>query len=325
MKDSLPLVSIIIPVYNSEAYLDACFMSVIKQTYKTLEVIVVNDGSTDDSLSIIRKYEQLDNRFFCINKANGGLPLARKTGIEHAHGKYIQHLDSDDTLLETAIERLVRRAEETDADIVAAPFYFCFQDRPAQKSVDLKFDALSGFEYYLEILHSRAYWSVWSNFQRSCLFQENVIQTVPEISFGEDAILITQLVLCAKKVVSLAEPILNYNRYSTAMSLQVHKARYEEYRAYQNWIENFLKSKGVYGVLEKEMAVMHLQKTFLSISWRRLEYVNEDMKRIIGSLKLFPELRDEMSKQELKIISYYKFSPLLGYMKLKQYCRKNKL
>ena len=224
MKDSLPLVSIIIPVYNSEAYLDACFMSVIKQTYKTLEVIVVNDGSTDDSLSIIRKYEQLDNRFFCINKANGGLPLARKTGIEHAHGKYIQHLDSDDTLLETAIERLVRRAEETDADIVAAPFYFCFQDRPAQKSVDLKFDALSGFEYYLEILHSRAYWSVWSNFQRSCLFQENVIQTVPEISFGEDAILITQLVLCAKKVVSLAEPILNYNRYSTAMSLQVHKA-----------------------------------------------------------------------------------------------------
>lgn len=325
MKDSLPLVSIIIPVYNSEAYLDACFMSVIKQTYKTLEVIVVNDGSTDDSLSIIRKYEQLDNRFFCINKANGGLPLARKTGIEHAHGKYIQHLDSDDTLLETAIERLVRRAEETDADIVAAPFYFCFQDRPAQKSVDLKFDALSGFEYYLEILHSRAYWSVWSNFQRSCLFQENVIQTVPEISFGEDAILITQLVLCAKKVVSLAEPILNYNRYSTAMSLQVHKARYEEYRAYQNWIENFLKSKGVYGLLEKEMAVMHLQKTFLSISWRRLEYVNEDMKRIIGSLKLFPELRDEMSKQELKIISYYKFSLLLGYMKLKQYCRKNKL
>lgn len=325
MNDSLPLVSIIIPVYNSEAYLDACFMSVIKQTYKTLEVIVVNDGSTDDSLSIIRKYEQLDNRFFCINKANGGLPLARKTGIEHAHGKYIQHLDSDDTLLETAIERLVRRAEETDADIVAAPFYFCFQDRPAQKSVDLKFDALSGFEYYLEILHFRAYWSVWSNFQRSCLFQENVIQTVPEISFGEDAILITQLVLCAKKVVSLAGPILNYNRYSTAMSLQVHKARYEEYRAYQNWIENFLKSKGVYGLLEKEMAVMHLQKTFLSISWRRLEYVNEDMKRIIGSLKLFPELRDEMSKQELKIISYYKFSPLLGYMKLKQYCRKNKL
>lgn len=325
MNDSLPLISIIIPVYNSEAYLDACFMSVIKQTYKTLEVIVVNDGSTDDSLSIIRKYELLDNRFFCINKANEGLPLARKTGIDHAHGKYIQHLDSDDTLLETAIERLVRRAEETDADIVAAPFYFCFQDRPAQKSVDLKFEALSGFEYYLEILHSRAYWSVWSNFQRSSLFQENIIQTVPEISFGEDAILITQLALCAKKVVSLTEPILNYNRYSTSMSLQVHKSRYEEYRSYQNWIENFLKSKGVYGLLEKEMAVMHIQKTFLSISWRRLEYVNEDIKRIIASLNSFPELRNEMSKQELKIISYYKCFSLLGYMKLRQYCKKNKL
>lgn len=325
MSDIFPLVSIIIPVYNCGAYLDACLHSVVKQTYKKLEIIVVNDGSTDNSMSVISKYVQQDSRFVCISKANEGLPLARKSGIDYAHGKYIQHLDGDDTLLETAIEKLVLRAEETNADIVAAPFYFCFQDKPAKKSVNLKFEELSGFEYYLEILHFQAYWSVWSNFQKRSLFQENVIMTVPEISFGEDAILMTQLALCASKVVSLTEPILNYNRYSTAMSLQVHKARYEEYRAYQNWIENFLKSKELYNYLEKEMAVMHLKKTFLSISWRRLEYVKQDMKRLIADLNNFPELSSEMSKYELKLVTYYKLSSLLGYCKLKWYCKKKKM
>lgn len=325
MNDSLPLVSVIIPVYNSEDYLDACVLSVLKQTYQSLEIIIVNDGSTDNSLSIIRKYEQLDNRIFCINKSNEGLPLARKSGLDHAHGKYIQHLDSDDTLLETAIERLVNRAEETEADIVAAPFYFCFQDKSPQKSADLRFDELSGFEYYCEILHFQAYWSVWSNFQKRSLFLDNIIQTVPDISFGEDAILMTQLILNADKVVSLSEPILNYNRYSTAMSLQVHKSKYEEYRAYQKWIEEYLRTKGVYKLLEKEMAVMHLKKTFLSISWRRLEYVGQDMKRLIADLNLFPELANEMSKQELKLVACYKLSSLLGYIKLRWYCKKNKL
>lgn len=325
MNDSLPLVSVIIPVYNSEAYLDACLLSVIKQTYQFLEIIIVNDGSTDDSLSIMRRYENLDSRIFCINKLNEGLPLARKSGIDHAHGKYIQHLDSDDILLETAIEKLVYRAEETNADIVAAPFYFCFQDRPDQKSVDLKFEELSGLNYYREILHFQAYWSVWSNFQKRSLFLENVIQTVPDISFGEDAILMTQLILYANKVVSLQEPILKYNRYLTAMSLQVHKSKYNEYRAYQDWIEEYLKSKSLYNIFKQEMAVMHLKKTFLSIAWRRLEYVKQDMVRLVASLKNYPELKSEMSKQEMKIVSCYQICPIWGYVMLRWYCKKNKL
>ena len=325
MNDIYPLVSIIIPVYNSEDYLDACLLSVIEQTYKSLEIIVVNDGSTDNSMSVIDKFRQRDERVYCINKSNEGLPLARKAGIDHAHGKYIQHLDSDDILLRTAIEKLVCRAEETNADIVAAPFYFCYQDKPAEKSVDLGFDELSGFEYYCEILHERAYWSVWSNFQKRSLFQKNIIQTIPEISFGEDAILMTQLILCADKVVSLSEPILKYNRYSTAMSLQVNKSRYNEFRAYQTWLEDFLKSKELYCCVEKEMAIMHLKTTFLSISWRRLGNVKQDMRRVIVSLGLFPELRERMSKEELKIVSYYRISPLLGYMKLKYYCKKNRV
>lgn len=96
---SSPLVSVIIPVYNSELYLEACIESVIGQSYSTLEIIIVNDGSTDDSFTIMEKYAKLDERIIIINKRNGGLPSARKSGIDIAKGKYIQHLDSDDVLL----------------------------------------------------------------------------------------------------------------------------------------------------------------------------------------------------------------------------------
>ena len=88
------------------------FFSVINQNYSRLEIIIVNDGSTDGSRSIIQKYMEVDRRIVCIDKKNEGLPLARKTGILKANGKYIQHLDSDDTLIDGAIEKLVCRGRK---------------------------------------------------------------------------------------------------------------------------------------------------------------------------------------------------------------------
>ena len=106
-SDALPLVSVIIPVFNTEKYIEDCIFSVINQNYSRLEIIIVNDGSTDGSRSIIQKYMEVDRRIVCIDKKNEGLPLARKTGILKANGKYIQHLDSDDTLIDGAIEKYV--------------------------------------------------------------------------------------------------------------------------------------------------------------------------------------------------------------------------
>lgn len=325
MNKDLPLVSVIIPVYNGQEHIGSCLQSVLEQTYENLEIIVVNDGSTDKSLSVIESFQQIDKRILYVNKVNEGLPLARKTGVDIATGKYIQHLDSDDTLIKDAIEHLVRVAEEKQADIVAAPFFFCTQGEKPKLSVKLQFDELSGFEYFREILNQRAYWSVWSNFQRRSLFLNNPIETVPNISFGEDAILMTQLCFFAKKVASIYEPILNYNRYPTSMSYQINDSKYDEFRAYQVWIENFLKEKELYQSLAEEMAAMHLGTTTVSMSWRKLSHIKQDMKRVITTLKLFPELQKRLSKQELKVISYYKLSPLAGYIKLKYYYKKKKL
>ena len=105
----MPAVSIIIPVYNIGKYLEKCLDSVIAQTFPDIEIIVVNDGSTDNSPEIIARYVDKDPRIVVIDKANEGLAYARKSGIEAANGEYIQHLDGDDYLELDAIELVYRK------------------------------------------------------------------------------------------------------------------------------------------------------------------------------------------------------------------------
>ena len=130
-------VSIIIPVYNVEPYLDQCLESVIKQTYKNLEIIIINDGSTDNSVSIIKKYQKIDQRIIFINNyKNEGLGVTRNIGIRISTGEYLYCVDSDDWLELNAIELLVKRIEETDADFVIceARCFDCSKDKFANNS-----------------------------------------------------------------------------------------------------------------------------------------------------------------------------------------------
>ena len=102
------MISVIIPIYNVEKYLTKCIESVINQTYKNLEIILVNDGSTDNSKEIIDKYSSIDSRIKVINKKNGGLSDARNVGIELAKGEYITFLDSDDWIELNMYEKLYK-------------------------------------------------------------------------------------------------------------------------------------------------------------------------------------------------------------------------
>lgn len=112
------LVSVIVPIYNTEKYLEECLNSLEKQTLKEIEVILVNDGSTDGSGIIAQKYVDQNEKFILIERENGGLSAARNTGMGKARGRYIYFLDSDDYLVENALERLYMRAEQDDLDVL---------------------------------------------------------------------------------------------------------------------------------------------------------------------------------------------------------------
>ncbi|WP_434275936.1 glycosyltransferase family 2 protein, partial [Aliarcobacter cryaerophilus] len=113
-----PIISVVIPVYNSELYLQRCIDSILNQTFKNFEAIFVNDGSTDNSLEILNYYKSLDNRIKIINQENCGTGEARNNGLRNALGEYILFVDSDDTIELLMLEKMYKKALEEDSDIV---------------------------------------------------------------------------------------------------------------------------------------------------------------------------------------------------------------
>lgn len=111
-------VSVIVPIYNIEEYLKICIESIINQSYKDLEIILVDDGATDNSRKIVDEFATTDNRIVTIHKKNGGLVSARKAGISIAEGEYVLCVDGDDAITQDCVEQLVKVAEDEDADAV---------------------------------------------------------------------------------------------------------------------------------------------------------------------------------------------------------------
>lgn len=121
---TVPLVSIIVPVYNTEKYLAECLDSVVAQTYPNIEIVCINDGSTDDSLSVLEEYAKKDSRIKVLTQKNSGVVAARNNAIEQAAGKYILPLDSDDKISQDCVEKLLRMMDETGCSIAAPSVRF---------------------------------------------------------------------------------------------------------------------------------------------------------------------------------------------------------
>ena len=123
-----PKVSIIVPVYNVEKYLEKCLDSLVMQTLKDTEIIVVNDGSTDSSSEIIKKYEEKYENIKSYSKKNGGLSDARNYGLKYVTGEYVAFLDSDDYVDKTLYEKMYNKAIEEKADYVECDYIWEFPD-----------------------------------------------------------------------------------------------------------------------------------------------------------------------------------------------------
>ena len=123
------LVSIVVPVYNVDKYLDKCVNSIINQKYKNLEIILVDDGSTDESGKKCDLWAEKDNRIRVIHKENGGLSDARNVGIDNSKGYYISFIDSDDFIENDMIEVLLKEIKENNCDISICGYYKTYVDK----------------------------------------------------------------------------------------------------------------------------------------------------------------------------------------------------
>lgn len=172
-------ISVIIPIYNVEEYLRRCIESVIRQTFTDIEIILVNDGSTDNSGQIVEDYKTKDARIKVIHKVNGGLSDARNIGMMHAGGKYIFFLDSDDWIAEDTLQLLLNYMEKYEADIVTCGFYYAYDndlwiDRCYLESSDEVF-ILNNKEGMKALLENK----IVKNFAWGKLYKKEIIQDIP--------------------------------------------------------------------------------------------------------------------------------------------------
>ena len=201
-------VSIIVPVYNVEKYLSKCLESLINQTLKDIEVICVNDGSTDDSLSILKEYANKDSRIKIIDKQNEGVSVARNTGIEVATGEYLMFVDSDDYLVENACEKALNSIEHNNSDICIFGHYDLVDGNKiiSHKTNDLiKIKDLNVKENLVEY---SIY--IWDKIYRTEFIKSNQIKFPLGLKTAEDVIFCLLCLFNEAKYATLAEPLYVY-------------------------------------------------------------------------------------------------------------------
>ncbi len=174
-------ISVIVPVYNVERYLEQCLDSIVNQTLKDIEVICVNDGSTDSSPGIIEKFAQSNDFIKTINKKNGGYGSACNVGLDRARGEYIAIVEPDDFIKLDMYEKLCSRAEKYDADIVKSPFWMYFDDENNDewmnkirwaKDINPPSKIFGIEDYPVFFYHHPSIWS--AVYKRSFLNKENI-------------------------------------------------------------------------------------------------------------------------------------------------------
>lgn len=212
---SNPSFSVIVPVYGVEMYIRTFAETLLNQTYENLQFIFVNDGTKDSSIEILNaliseRYSHLREKIMIVNKENGGLPSARKAGMEYATGDYILHVDSDDWLELSLFERLARKAEETDSDIIYFDFYKEYAKR-SKLDVEREYDVRSKMSFIRGLFNHKAYGYVWNKCVKRKLYQDNVI-FFPTYGMHEDIYLMSQLIYYAGSIVHLDEPLYHYRR-----------------------------------------------------------------------------------------------------------------
>ena len=132
------LISVIIPVYNVEQYLDRCLQSVVNQTYKNLEIILVDDGSTDASATICDNWKEKDSRVFVLHQENAGASAARNNGLQYARGRYLTFIDSDDWIDANMLDFFVNKIVENDSDMVISDLFSCEKNKTILEQWDGK-------------------------------------------------------------------------------------------------------------------------------------------------------------------------------------------
>lgn len=314
----MPKVSVVIPIYNVEKYLRQCLDSVVNQTLRDIEIICVNDGSTDSSLDIINEYAARDNRIIIINKKNTGYGNSMNIGFDKATGEYIGIIESDDYAEANMFEYLYSQAQNSDLDVIKSSYYF-YYSRPTEKNVKQEiaseimckriFCPRSDFKAPMEMVEFfNIKPTIWSSLYRKEFVRENNIRfnETPGASY-QDASFNFKIWCCAERVQLTNAAFLHYRQDNENSSVNSSGKVFCVCDEYEE-MERFLTA---HPLLPNELRLIKNRIKYDSYMWNyerlALKYKYLFIER--ASLELKEDM--ESGNIEKKYFEWYKWKDLL--------------
>lgn len=319
------LITIVVPVYNVERYVEKCLDSIIKQTYQNIEVLVINDGSTDNSLEIIKEFSKRDNRVLIFTKENGGLSDARNYGLDRAQGKYILFIDSDDYIESDMVNKMYSEALMNDADLVYCDIKYVFENESSPPFI------VTGFRQNIEgdsvVKGLLSVPSAWNKLYKKSLFDQTDVR-YPNGLWYEDIPTTFRLLPTIKKIGYVNEPFVNYlQRDGSIMSSKYDDRMLHIYEVF-NIVNTYYKEIDIFDKYYVELEFAFIEHIILYGTNRFLR-VPTGSKLIHRSLMdasiMFPKWKHNkylklLSKHDqifLKILSKYTVFLYVLYVKTK--------
>lgn len=247
----MPLISIIVPIYNAANYLHKCINSILNQSLNDLEIILIDDGSNDGSSLICDFFQKKDNRIKVVHNRNQGISASRELGLQLAKGEYILFVDSDDWIDNNMLSHMYKIAKQEHLDIVGCTFYAVYADH---KKLIRTFYAK--YEDFLSDIIRGNWGVVWKLLTKKSLYKQNNIHFPTNINGGEDYVVCVKLLSSTYKVKCLDQPYYYYNKTninSLMSSLTLEKIN-DQIKATQ-LVENYLKATGKFYKYQQELNI----------------------------------------------------------------------
>lgn len=306
------LISIIVPIYKVEEYFDRCIKSIVNQTYKNLEIILVDDGSPDNCPKLCDEWAKKDKRIKVIHKENSGVSEARNTGIDNANGEFICFVDSDDYLQLDFIEKLISKQIVTNADIVYCK-YNLFD--ASGKFVKVNEDELELFISSNDIKYlytSKIACAVWRKIYRINIIKNQRFRS--DLRYGEDLYFTTELTLKNIKTAYVNEYLYNYFINNSSVTHVYSVKNIESH--YQGTIAN---STLLFERNYNELA-LYLEFDFYrqyQLLYKKVKGINIDVKRFNDKIhyKAYMKLADTKRKKIIAYMIRHNFTYLLRFLK----------
>lgn len=295
-------VSFIVIGYNIEKYLFRCFSSVQNQTLKDIEIIFVDDGSTDNTYKIVSQMAKKDTRIKVITQKNSGANAARKKGFESAEGEYVVFVDGDDWVEENLAERLYEIVTKNKYDIISFGHYFAF-DNYKNKADIVCNGVLENYDYLDNIIISKLSHNLWNKFYKRDFLVKAGFDKVPSITMGDDLVANVCLGVHKPKVLILKEYFYNYYHNNDSVTLQI-SPKILEIQTTISEIERVLKENNLYDKYNKQVEYVKFHEFFILVVKNRHKktYIQKELYDKYKSEKIAIK-KNEICTSFLKSIS----------------------